>query len=79
MFSLMAGFSVFVALGPLTFSDGMTVTGKIERQSALVVYAFWTANVGAVICGCILWLSLKFNVAVWAGFVGYFLHPPLWA
>ena len=46
--------------------------GQIERQSAPVVLAFWTANFGAVILGCVLWFSLEPDVAVWAGFVGFF-------
>jgi len=49
------------------------IPGQLERQGKHVVYSFMTANFGAVILGCILWFGLDPDVAVWAGFVGYFL------
>lgn len=47
--------------------------GQIARQSAPVVYSFWTANFGAVALGCILWFSFDAEFfPAWAGFVGFF-------
>lgn len=48
------------------------IIGQVERQSAPVVYSFMAANFGAVVVGCVLWFALPPDVAVWAGFVGFF-------
>jgi len=48
------------------------IIGQVKRQTAPVVYSFMTANFGAVIVGCVLWYTTPSDVAVWAGFVGFF-------
>merc|ERR1712025_129653 len=49
------------------------IIGQVERQSFPVVSSFFTANFGAVVVGCILWYTLPVDIAVWGGFVGFFL------
>jgi len=48
------------------------IVNQFKRQTAPVVYSFMTANFGAVIVGCVLWYTTPPDVAVWAGFVGFF-------